>query len=62
MNRLTSLVDDIETLSDDLNLDAFARMVLKDFIIENCKKEYMRGNKSGICWKLKQMRDNNVTS
>lgn len=49
-NWFNDLLNQIESLSDDLDLDDFGRGKLRDFVIEHMKEQYSLGSKSGAAW------------
>jgi len=55
LNQLNVLAEQFEL--DDLQLDQF-----RDFSVNLAKEQFRAGNKSGIAWAYKQIRENNQHS
>lgn len=49
-NFYTELLRSTNTLAEDLSLDEFSAMKLRDHVLAVAKEEYKAGNRSGIRW------------
>ncbi len=59
-NWYKALVNEINSVSEELGLDDMGTDRLRDFVVERAKDQFKAGNKSGIRWAFEKARKEGV--